>query len=203
VAALAYDPALLLVEYNSPYKNLDDLIADAKKNPGKIICAGSQGHSNDRLMFEAVVRANDVEMSYIPFDSSSESVTAVMGGHANFTFASPSEAINQIQGNLVRALAISSDERFSALPDIATLKELGVDFSLYEFRSIIVQKDTPDEIRKYLSDMLGSVAKSETWKKEYLEPNMLQGVFLDYEEAETRKNELNDTYKEMISQIKL
>jgi putative tricarboxylic transport membrane protein len=203
VAALAFDPALLIVEQNSPYKSLADLIAYAKENPGKVSCAGSQGHSNDRLMFEALVRGTGVKINYIPFDSSSESVAAVMGKHADFTFASPSETISQLQAHLVRAIAISSDERFSALPDIATLKELGVDFSLFEFRSVIVPKGTPVEIKAYLSDMFGKVAKSETWKKEYLEPYMLQGVFLGYEEAEKKKDELNALYKEMISQIEL
>jgi putative tricarboxylic transport membrane protein len=203
VAALVFDPALLIVTAGAPYKNLDELIAFAKKNPGKVSCAGSQGHSNDRLLFEAVARASGAQMSYIPFDGSSESLAAVMGGHATFTFSSPSEAISQLKGNLVRALAISSEERFNALPDVATLKELGVDFSLFEFRSVVVPKGTPPAIRAYLSDMFAKVAKSETWKKDYLDPYILQGVFLGYEEAEAKKDELNKLYKEMISQIKL
>jgi putative tricarboxylic transport membrane protein len=203
VAALAFDPALLIVASGAPYKSLSELLSAAKENPGKLSCSGSQGHSNDRLLFEAVVRASGAEISYIPFDGSSESLAAVMGGHATFTFSSPSEAISQLKGNLVRALAISSEERFAALPDIPTLKELGVDFSLFEFRSVVVPKGTPTEIRAYLSNMFNKVAKSEIWKKEYLDPYMLQGVFLDYEEAESKKDELNETYKEMISQIKL
>jgi tripartite-type tricarboxylate transporter receptor subunit TctC len=72
-----------------------------------------------------------------------------------------------------------------------------------QFRAVVVPKNTPEEVRVWLSDMFGKIAKSAIWENEYLKANMVEGEFLPYQEAQVKLEAIYKMYQEMIAQIKL
>jgi len=109
---------------NSPFKNLADLVAFAKKNPGKVTCAtaGAGGETHVGLM-EFAANAG-IDINHIPYKGGAEALQAVLGGHVDLLSDSSSWAPHVLQGRL-RLLATWGEERVPRFKDTPTLKELG------------------------------------------------------------------------------
>ena len=95
----------------------------------------------------------------------SSSVMTCLDGYA---MANPSEAYEQMRAGKVRALGITTDKRIGDLPDVPTLKEQGVDYVVAQFRGVAGPKGIPADVVAYLEEAFRRVAKSETWKNDYL-----------------------------------
>lgn len=143
------DPALLAVKYDSKYTSLDQIVADAKSNPGKIKFA-----STAKPNFYIMTLENDQNISFnqIPYNGASEAIPSVVGGHTDFTIASPGELIAQIQGKQLRTIAIMAPKRIDALPEVPTFIELGYNVTSGTWRGLAVPKETPANIKTILEE---------------------------------------------------
>lgn len=201
IAALATDPIFMLVKSDAQYNTFKEFIEYAKANPGKLSGAGSSGHSSDRIVFEAIKESANLEMNFVPFGSGAEALTQVLGGHLDFTFANPSECMSQIEGKLIKPLVVTLEERFDLFPEVPTLIEEGIDFTLGEFRAIVGPKNMPEDIVKYYSDMIKQLCDTKDWEDGYLKMNMLSNNYLDYTKAGDAINGINEMYTEKINKI--
>lgn len=114
----------IFAKIDSPFKSIKDVVEAAQKNPGKITYgAGSIGIALGVKYLE--VKENK-KMTYIPFQSGTESATALLGGHINLSAGGP-DHIQFIESKEIKALAVVSKGRWSILPDVPTMKELGYD----------------------------------------------------------------------------
>ncbi|HSR09838.1 MAG TPA: tripartite tricarboxylate transporter substrate-binding protein, partial [Thermodesulfobacteriota bacterium] len=110
---------------------------------------------------------------------------ALLGGNLDMFYPNPGEALAQLEAKKVRILAVISDKRLEAAPDIPTLREVGVNASFQQVRSIAAPKDIPAEAVRYYEGMFRKLADSKTWKEKYIKENMLTW---DYKNsAETAK----------------
>lgn len=141
------DPALLAVRKDSPYQTLQQLIDDAKKNPGKIKFASTAKPNFYILTFE---NNQQIKFNQIPFNGAAEAIPAVLGGHTDFTIANPGELSSQIEAGQMRALAVMAPERIKSLPDVPTFKELGANVVSGTWRGIAVPKETADAVVRTL-----------------------------------------------------
>ena len=143
VSLVNMDPAVVLVEKDSKYQTLDDLLTDAKANPEKIKFA-----STAKPNFYALAIENEagVKFNHIPYNGAGEVIPALLGKHADFSLMGPGEAIGQLKAGQLRALGIMADTRIESLPEVATLKELGHDVVSGTWRGIAVPKGTSPEI---------------------------------------------------------
>jgi tripartite-type tricarboxylate transporter receptor subunit TctC len=137
------DPALLAVRKDSPYQTLQQLIGDAKTNPGKIKFASTAKPNFYILTLE---NNQQIKFNQIPFNGAAEAIPAVLGGHTDFTIANPGELAAQIEAGQMRALAVMAPERIKSLPDVPTFKELGANVVSGTWRGIAVPKETPDAV---------------------------------------------------------
>lgn len=113
----------LVVRSDSPFKTLPDLVAFAKANPGQVTYGSTGIATSNHLGVAAVALKAGVELTHIPYKGSSESLTALLGGHV--MFASSESAGNYIDTGKLRALATCGEKRLSRWPDVPTLIELG------------------------------------------------------------------------------
>jgi len=155
------DPAVVLVPADSPFNTINDLIAEAKNNPGQVKFA-STAAPNFYLM--ALEKAQDIKLNAIPYNGSSEAIPSVLGHHTQVTMVTPGEAIAQLRSGQLKALGVMSAERISYIPDVATLKEQGIDVTTGTWRGIGAPKGTPDEIIEILGKAFDQAMASAEFK---------------------------------------
>lgn len=155
------DPAVILVPADSPFNTVNDLIAEAKKMPGKVKFA-STAAPNFYLM--ALEKAENIKLNAIPYNGSAEAIPSVLGHHSQVTMVTPGEAIAQLRSGQLKALGVMSAERISFIPDVPTLKEQGIDVVTGTWRGIGAPKDTPDEIIEILGTAFDQAMASAEFK---------------------------------------
>lgn len=125
VASLYNTPFLVTVPTASPWKNIGDLVAAAKAQPGKINYGswgiGSPGH----LGGEQLELANGIEMQHIPFKDSGQMFTALAGNEIAWAFGSIPSSLGVYQSKKVRYLAVATPRRIPQMPDVPTVAEAG------------------------------------------------------------------------------
>ncbi|HYF09267.1 MAG TPA: tripartite tricarboxylate transporter substrate binding protein, partial [Acetobacteraceae bacterium] len=125
VSLLARLPFVLAVHPSVPARGVAEFIAHARANRGALnygsVGAGTLGHL---LMAELAAR-HGLEMTHVPFRSVPQGVTELVAGRIQAMFAASGAVLGQAREGQVRALAVSSDARFAALPDVPTLREAG------------------------------------------------------------------------------
>jgi tripartite-type tricarboxylate transporter receptor subunit TctC len=146
VTLLARTPSILAVHPSLPVKSVKELIALARAHPGKINYAGGVGSllHLDVEYFKSVAKVNLVQ---VPYNGSGPSMIGVLSGEASVVMAPTSLVLPHTHGGRLRALAITSSERFSALPDLPTVAESGVPgFTAHQWYGILVPLGTPPAV---------------------------------------------------------
>ena len=126
VTLLVSVPLFLVVNNSLPVKNVKDLIAYAKANPGKLNFASSSGGSSSQLAGEQFKLFAGVEMQHIPYKGSTPALTDVMGGQVQMMFDSTPSAMPFVKSGKLRALAVTTAKRTQAAPDIPSMAEAGL-----------------------------------------------------------------------------
>ena len=152
----------MLVSKDSPFNNINDLIAEAKKQNGSLKFA-STAKPNFYLM--ALEKSQNIKLNAIPYNGSSEAIPSVLGNHTAVTMVTPGEAISQIKAGQLKALGVMSEERIAYLPNVPTLKEQGVDVATGTWRGIGAPKDTPDAIVETLGKAFDQAMASSEFKQ--------------------------------------
>lgn len=155
------DPAVVLVAADSPYNTINDLIKDAKENPGKVKFA-STAAPNFYLM--TLEKSQGIKLNAIPYNGASEAIPAVLGHHTDVTMVTPGEAISQLRSGQLKALGVMSEERIQFIPDVLTLKEQGIDVVTGTWRGIGAPKDTPDEVIEVLGAAFDQAMATDEFK---------------------------------------
>ncbi len=150
-----FTPNALIVRADSPFETLDDLIEFASENPQVVTMGGSGTFSANHLEMLRLEREADVNLTYIPFTGTGPLPAALLGGHVtalmNYTM------LGVQLGDQVRILAVASEERVAALPDVPTFRELGYDIVGGAYRGVAAPIGTPAEIIELLADAFGQV----------------------------------------------
>ena len=145
VAALTSEPVSLAVKADAPWKDIGELIAYAKANPGQVRLGNSGRGSFTHLMAVAFENRTGTKLTHVPFGREL-AVTTVLGDKIEASVQLPAEIMAQVTGRQVRVLAISGERRLPSLPDVPTLKESGVDLTMSLWRGVAVPKGTPEPV---------------------------------------------------------
>lgn len=115
---------LILVKKSSPYKTLQDLIADAKKNPGKLTCASPGTATTSHIALELLKIQAGIDVAHLPYKSGGEVIPALLGGHVDFASQGLPSAMGLMKSGDLRALA-STFGKIAGFPEIPSMEELG------------------------------------------------------------------------------
>ena len=147
VIMVAYSPHILAVHPSVPAKDVKELIAYAKANPDKLNFAVSgTGGANHLAGIEFAMRSG-IKWQYIPYKGGAQAIADVMGGQAQALFNGMLATYPSVQSGKLRGLAVSSEKRFAAAPDLPTVAENGFPgFETGSFQGIVAPAGTPREI---------------------------------------------------------
>ncbi|MBR0827614.1 tripartite tricarboxylate transporter substrate binding protein [Bradyrhizobium manausense] len=126
ITEVASSPLAIVVQKDSPYKTLQDLLAAAKKDPDKLSYGMSGNGTSAHLAGELLKHMAGVKIVSIPYKGGAPALTAVIAGEIPLSINPLAEAIGQLEGGPVRALAVTSAQRAKALPNVPTVAESGV-----------------------------------------------------------------------------
>jgi tripartite-type tricarboxylate transporter receptor subunit TctC len=160
IALLTADPTVLVVRADSPYKTIQEFIAAAKANPGKINYSSSGVYGTLHVAMEMFANAAGIKLFHVPYQGGGPALTALLGGQVEALASGPAAAAAQMKGGKVRALASWSTERLKLLPDIPTFKELGYkDVEFYIWAGMVVPAATPAPIQQKLREAVRAAVK--------------------------------------------
>lgn len=120
-----YTPTLLVVRADAPYKTLADLVAYAKAHPDKLSFGSAGNGTSGHLAGELLKSMAGVNMTHVPFKEGGQALTAVLGGQVDFMFYHPAAVLPYLKSSKLRALAVSSQRRSTAAPEVPTVAESG------------------------------------------------------------------------------
>jgi tripartite-type tricarboxylate transporter receptor subunit TctC len=147
VAMVAKGPMLLTVANKLPAKTLDEFLAHAKANPGKLNYGSSGTGSTNHFATELFMRAAGIQMTHVPYKGMPPAVTDIIGGHVDVLFASAPSVYQHVKAGKVRGLGVSSAKASAVVPDLPSLQQSGVKGYAFElWWGILAPPKTPPEI---------------------------------------------------------
>ncbi|HWL83586.1 MAG TPA: tripartite tricarboxylate transporter substrate binding protein [Roseomonas sp.] len=160
IANVVDDPGGLWVNKDSPIKDLADLVARAKKDPGGLSLGTTGIGSDDHLLMLLVEEAvPGVSFSHVPFNGAAPLQTAVLGGHLDLGCFNVSEGAPGYRDGRFRCLAQTGAQRDPTMPDVPTLTELGVPVVAGAQRGIVAPPGLPAEVRQKLTEAFAAALK--------------------------------------------
>lgn len=150
----------LLVNKDSPWKSLPDLVAEGRAKPGRLRYGSTGIGTSTHLSTETVNAAAGIKAIHVPYRGVAPAMNALMGGQVDYVIGGSTAAIPAIQNGTVRALAITSRTRSPVLPNVPTLIEQGVAAETGSWYGLLVPAATPADIVKRLHEATAVVLKS-------------------------------------------
>ena len=146
VARFTADPVVLAVRSESPWKTYAEFIAYAKANPKKINYGSSGNYGTMHVPMEMLGSMSGASFTHVPFTGAAPAVTALLGGSLDAVASGPSTVVQHVKAGKLRVLANWGPERHPALPDVPTLRELGVTVEFAQWAGLFAPSGTPEPI---------------------------------------------------------
>ena len=160
ISLLADVPLVLASNPSLAVKDFKQLLANIKANPDKLAYSSSGNGSMGHLAAMLLQRATGTSLTHVPYKGSSGALPDLLGGVVNLSFDLVPTYLQQISVGKVRALAVLGPQRTASLPDVPTLKELGIDVNVTGWYGVVGPKGLPaevvDKVNKVVNDFLAS-----------------------------------------------
>lgn len=152
VAMMTRAPQVIAVSPKLPANNLKELIAYAKANPGKLNYASSGNGSIQHIAGELFKQLTGTFITHIPYRGSGPAVQDLMGGQVDMFITTPAGVVSQIQAGRLKGIALTSRQRLSSLPNVATAAESGLKgYELDSWFALYAPAGTPPDIVQQLN----------------------------------------------------
>ena len=159
ITGLGKGGQVLVVRADAPYKNVMDLVAAAKKTPGKL--SFGSGSSSSRTAGEMFKQLTGTDILHVPYKSNPLAITDLLGGQIDLMVTDTSTGVPQVKAGKLRALGYSTQKRSAQLPDVPTLDEAGVKgYDMGYWFAAYAPAGTPASVIARLNELLAAATKS-------------------------------------------
>ena len=186
-----YTPDALVVEKDSPFTSLEDVINAAKNKPGGVTFSGSGKASANHLAQIRFDQLAEINTTYVAFKGTGASVQALLGGNVSAQWGYTS--VGAKHGDKVRLLAVAMENRHPRFPNVPTFRELGYDLVSGAYRGIAVPKSAPESVRTRLSEVIKAINADPEFQKK-MENDGMALLDVGYEEMDAFIAEKTDDY---------
>lgn len=160
VALFSTVPNVLAVSADLPAKNVAELVAYAKQNPGKLNMASAGMGSVNHLTGELFMYRSGAKFEHVPYRGAGPATADLLSGQVQVLFANLPNVLAYIKPGKVRVLAVASEQRSAAIPDVPTLAEAGVKDAVVEsWYGVMAPAGTPADVIRKLQDTVVDLAK--------------------------------------------
>jgi tripartite-type tricarboxylate transporter receptor subunit TctC len=168
VTGLGKGGQVMVVNVASPYKTVGELVAAAKKNPGKL--SFGSGSSSSRMAGELLQQMAGIKLLHVPYKSNPLAITDLLGGQIHMMITDTATGLPQVKGGKLRALGMSSSKRSPLVPDVPTIAEAGVPgYEMGFWFAAYAPANTPAPVVRRLNELLAAAAKSESARTSFYE----------------------------------
>jgi tripartite-type tricarboxylate transporter receptor subunit TctC len=165
-------PLVLVVNPNSPFKTVQDIVSAAKAKPGVLTFSSGGIGGSHQLSAELFEMSADIQMIHVPYKSGSAALTDLMAGNVDLMFDQMYSAVPSIKADKIRPLAITSKKRSPLLPNVQSFAELGYPkVEVLNWQGLIAPKGTP----KAIIDKLNAAANEALKDPQLRELMLAQG----------------------------
>jgi tripartite-type tricarboxylate transporter receptor subunit TctC len=168
ICLMTSTPNIVAAYGKAPWNSMKELIEDAKKRPEQITVGVSLG-STSHFFPAMIAQAAGVKWKYVSYEGTAPRMTALLGGHIMVGETNLTQ-LDKVRAGQMKMLAIATDKRSPEVPEVPTLKELGIDVQYGVNRGLVAPKGTPEAVLAKLEDVCSKAAKdpaiAETMKKQ-------------------------------------
>lgn len=169
VGMVASLPQILVASPDFPAKTVAELVALAKAKPGSLSFASVGNGSPGHLAGELMKLRTGIEMTHIPYRGGGPAITDVLGGQVSLLWVSIPAAAQFVKSGKLKAIAVSTQKRGAAFPDVPTMQESGVpDFEVDSWYAMFVPAKTPQAIIKKLNGVINTVVHEPAIQAKFL-----------------------------------
>ena len=189
---------LLAVKADGPVKTVQEFMAAARANPGKLRVGSPGDGTISHLTLERWMMAGNFKTTHVPFGGWGESSPALLGGHIDAVMAQPGEVKPLVDAKKIRVLAVAQPKRHPDFPDAPTSKEVGFGEPTGTWFALTAPKGTPGPALKYIHD----AAKAAIEEPAFVNLMKLRSVEVDYRAGDKLRQDLWKDYREYTEVLK-
>jgi tripartite-type tricarboxylate transporter receptor subunit TctC len=202
IAQLNADPASLVVRSDSPVNTVEELIAAARKDAGKM----SMGTSGNGTIYDLAAAAFEdkagVKFNRVPYQGAAPAILSLLGGQLDAVTASPAEVSAHVAAGKLKVLAVMADKRLDEFKSVPTLKERNIALSIGTWRGIMGPKNLPAEVVSTLKTAVAAIA-GEPELQATLKQLNLGYVYADDIGFKSVMARDNQVFKELVTKLKI
>ena len=164
IARISIEPMLLAVRASSPYWRLQDVVADAKKRPGRITYASSGPYGVYHVATEMFAREAAIQLNHVPYKGGGPALLALLGGEVDIGLVTRSVGLKHLEAGTLRPLAAWGGQRWEEFPNVPTVKELGYDVEYNLWSGLFAPVATPPAVIAKLRDAVRATMQDERFR---------------------------------------
>lgn len=199
ISLIAVNPFVLVVNPSIPAKNLTELIALLKANPGKYSFASSGSGATSHLMSVLFNMMAGVNAVHVPYKGSSQSITDVVNGQVAYTIETVPAVAGLAKADKLRAIAVTSAKRAEAMPEVPTIAETLPGYEMFGWIGLMAPAGTPGAITERISAETRKIMQDPEIRKRFLAAGMEPAGNTPAEFSEFLKKQ-NDRYGSIVKQ---
>ncbi|WP_459617037.1 Bug family tripartite tricarboxylate transporter substrate binding protein [Bordetella sp. 2513F-2] len=183
-------PSVLAVPVDSPFPDMQALIAAAREKPEGL----SYGSTGEGSLFHSTMLAfqakSGLRFLHVPYKGAADSLTALAAGQLDMAFGAPEELKGLMDAGKIRPIAVFSRSRVPSLPDVPTVTELGYPVALDNMKGLLAPAGLPEPVYRYLNRVFHQAIESDSWKA-YAQKS---GLTTDYADGPAFQKEIEESY---------
>jgi tripartite-type tricarboxylate transporter receptor subunit TctC len=157
IGLVASIPIVIMAHPSVPVKSMTDLVALAKKEPGKLNIGTPPSPTLNYFGAELFKSMTKTDVVIVTYKGTGPLTTDLLGGHVKLAFNTLPPAIGNIKAGSIRAIAVAAPERLAAIPDVPTTKEAGLPLDIVQYYGLVAPAKTPQAIVTRLNKALNEV----------------------------------------------
>jgi len=178
VVRLVLEPTIAVVRADSPYKNMNDFVAAAKREPMALKQAGGSATAIESLTGLLIQSATGAKWTFIPTPAIKDRIANLLANNVQIIIPQPQDVNEFIAAGKMRPIAAFTEKRLSVLPNVPTIKEQGIQMPIIaNARGVLAPPGVRADVIAYWEDLFARLAATRSWRR-YLEENQVEDVFL-------------------------
>jgi putative tricarboxylic transport membrane protein len=178
VVRLVLEPTIAVVRADSPYKNMNDFVEAAKRDPGSLKQAGGSATAIESLTGLLIQSATGATWAFVSTPAVKDRIANLLSGNVQIIIPQPQDVNEHIAAGKVRPIAALTEKRLTVLPNVPTIKEQGINVPIIaNARGVLAPPRIGSDVIGYWENFFARLIKTPSWKK-YVEENQVEDVFL-------------------------